>query len=63
MIEGIQETAAGNSVVALFSDSTLSFALPKTATLADLVERLAEYGDRHGGMPLMVKVNGRTLRN
>jgi hypothetical protein len=48
-----------DSVTALFSDSTVRFQLPAGATFADLAERLAQWGEGHGGLPLYVGVTFR----
>jgi hypothetical protein len=43
-----------NQVTALYVDSALSFKLSKTATFADLADRLDSLGDRHNGTPTAV---------
>jgi hypothetical protein len=48
-----------DTVTALFSDSTIRFKLPANATLEDLAERLAQWGEGHGGLPLYVGVTFR----
>jgi hypothetical protein len=47
------------TVTALYSDSTIRFQLPADATFADLAERLAQWGEGHGGLPLYVGVTFR----
>jgi hypothetical protein len=48
-----------DTVTALFSDSAVRFQLPADATFADLAERLAQWGEGHGGLPLYVGVTFR----
>jgi hypothetical protein len=48
-----------DTVTALFSDSTVRFKLPADATFEELAERLAQWGDGHGGLPLYVGVTFR----
>ena len=43
-----------NRVTALYADSVLSFNLSKTATFADLADRLDRLGDRHDGTPTAI---------
>lgn len=43
-------------VIAEFEDSTLSFPLPREATLEDLAGRLAALGQSHRGAPVSIEV-------
>lgn len=43
-------------VRAVFKDAACSFNLRSQATLAELAEELAYFGQRHGGTPLYVDV-------
>jgi hypothetical protein len=47
-------------VTAIFAASDVSFLLPKTATLAELAERLAAIAEPHGGLgtAVMVRLTG-----
>lgn len=43
-------------VVVRFPDSLLAFDWPRSATLAELAEHLADVGERHHGAPVSVAV-------
>ena len=43
-----------NRVVALYADSALSFDLSKTATFADLADRVDRLGEQHIGTPTAI---------
>jgi hypothetical protein len=43
-----------NRVVALFADSALSFNLSKTATFADLADRIDRLSEQHIGAPTAI---------
>lgn len=47
-------------VRAVFKEASLSFNLPRQATLEELAEELAVLGRRYGGMPLYVDVRLRS---
>jgi hypothetical protein len=49
-----EASAQTNRVVALYAGSALSFDLSKTATFADLADRLDRLGAQHIGMPRAV---------
>jgi len=46
--------AQTNRVMALYADSALSFDLSKTATFADLADRLDRLGEQHIGTPTAI---------
>jgi hypothetical protein len=55
MMQSIYETSAqANRVIALYADSALSFALSKTATFADLADRVDRLGEQHIGTPTAI---------
>jgi hypothetical protein len=43
-----------NQVVALYADSALTFDLSKTATFADLADRVDRLGEQHSGAPTAI---------
>lgn len=54
MQNAYEAPAQTNRVTALYTDSALSFNLSKTATFADLADRLDSLGDQHNGTPTAV---------
>jgi hypothetical protein len=58
IMQGIYEASAQtNRVVALYADSALSFDLSKTATFADLADRVDRLGEQHIGTPTAIYMN------
>jgi hypothetical protein len=49
-----EASAETNRVVALYAGSALSFGLSKTATFADLADRVERLGERHIGTPTAI---------
>ena len=47
-------SAEANRVVALYAGSALSFDLSKTATFADLADRVDRLGEQHIGAPTAI---------
>jgi hypothetical protein len=55
IMQSIYEAAAQtNRVTALYADRALSFNLPKTATFAELADRLDSLGDRSDATPTAI---------
>jgi hypothetical protein len=50
------ERPTQNQVMAVFGPNAISFGLPQSATLEDLVGRLAHLSERHGAAPTSISV-------
>jgi hypothetical protein len=54
MQNAYEAAAETNRVVALYADSALPFGLSKTATFADLADRVDRLGEQHIGAPTAI---------
>jgi hypothetical protein len=54
MQNAYEPSAETNRVVALYAGSALSFDLSKTATFADLADRVDRLGEQHIGTPTAI---------
>ena len=58
-----KERLIATSVLIAFEDGSVSFRIPRGATLADVSENLDKIGKEHKGQPLSIEVRFRTPKD